>query len=70
MASSSNVKVHVIRLKPYQDIYAELDTYVRLHNLKAAFIMTAVGSVRNATLRMAYAGQDHNEVSSRLVEFG
>ena len=63
--SKSNVKVHAIRIRPGQDLTTELDTYMRVNNLKAAFIMTCVGSVTKAVLRMAHNGQETNEVFRR-----
>jgi len=41
-------------LRPNQDLYKELDEFVRKHDLKAAFIMTCVGSLTRATIRMAF----------------
>jgi hypothetical protein len=41
----SNIKVYVLRLKPNQDLFKELDTFVKEKDLKAAFILTCVGSV-------------------------
>ena len=61
-STSSNLKVYVIRLKPNQDLFKELDAFVRKNDLKAAFIMTCVGSLTKATIRMAYSGMEHNEV--------
>jgi len=60
--ASSNIRVYVLRLRPNQDLNKELDTFVRENNLKAAFIMTCVGSLTKATMRMAYSGQEQNEV--------
>ena len=60
-AASSNLKVYVIRLKPNQDLFKELDAFVRENDLKAAFIMTCVGSLTKATLRMAFGGNIENE---------
>ena len=64
--SNSNLKVYVLRLRPNQDLFKELDQFVRENDLKAAFIMTCVGSLTKATIRMAYSGMQHNEV---LVNF-
>lgn len=60
--SNSNLKVYVLRLRPNQDLFKELDQFVRENDLKAAFIMTCVGSLTKATIRMAYSGMQHNEV--------
>lgn len=61
--SASNLRVHAIRLRPNQDLNQELEKYVKEHDIKAAFIMTCVGSLTRATLRMAYSGAETNEVS-------
>lgn len=42
-----------IRLKPQQDLKAELDQLVRKQSLSAACIVTCVGSLMQATLRHA-----------------
>ena len=59
---SSSMKTYVVRFKPNQDLFKELDNFVRENDLKSAFIMTCVGSLTKATLRMAYSGREENEV--------
>ena len=59
---ASPLKVFAVRFKPNQDLLKELETFVRENNLQAAFIMTCVGSLTKATLRMAHNGQETNEV--------
>lgn len=66
-SGSSNLRTHVIRLRPNQDLYKELDKYVKDNDLKAAFIMTCVGSLTKATLRMAYSGLENNEVFNLIL---
>jgi uncharacterized protein len=58
----SNVKVYAIRLRPNQDLLKELNKFVRENELKSAFVMTCVGSLTKATIRMAYSGREENEV--------
>lgn len=58
----SNLKVYVVRLKPNQDLNRELENFVRENNLKAAFVLTCVGSLTKASIRMAYSGMNKNEV--------
>jgi predicted DNA-binding protein with PD1-like motif len=41
----SNIKVYVLRLRPNQDLHKELDKFVKDNDLKAAFIITCVGSL-------------------------
>jgi predicted DNA-binding protein with PD1-like motif len=53
----------MLRLRPNQDIHKELDDYVRKNGIKAAFILTCVGSVSKAVLRMAHdAEKNSNDV--------
>lgn len=60
--SKSSLKVYALRLRPEQDLYQELDTFVKNNDLRSAFIMTCVGSLTKATVRMAFGGQEENEV--------
>jgi hypothetical protein len=41
-------KTFAFRLHPHQDLPLELETFARAHNLRAAFVMTCVGSLRHA----------------------
>ena len=47
------MRAHVLRLRPNQDLNKELNAFIQEKNLKAAFIITCVGSLKKATLRMA-----------------
>ena len=47
------MQCYPVRLHPGQDIKAELLDFVRRANLQAAFVITCVGSVTSAKLRMA-----------------
>lgn len=42
-----------LRLRPGQDLGFELSRFVRENNLQAGFIVTCVGSLRQAALRLA-----------------
>ena len=61
-ALTSGLKVYALRLKPNQDLHKELEAFVRENDLKAAFVMTCVGSLTRATIRLAYSGMYKNEV--------
>lgn len=50
---ASNTKVHVLRLKPHDDLRLALEDYTRTHQIRAGFIVTAVGSLESAKLRLA-----------------
>lgn len=46
-------RVHAVRLRPGQDLKAELFRFAHEHRIRAGFIVTCVGSLRCAALRMA-----------------
>jgi predicted DNA-binding protein with PD1-like motif len=50
---SSKAKVHVLRLNPGDDLRRSLENSTRDHRLQAGFIVTAVGSLEGAKLRLA-----------------
>jgi predicted DNA-binding protein with PD1-like motif len=54
-----------LRLKPQQDLKAELDAFVVQHQLEAACILTCVGSLSAAVLRFA----DQSEGTSMTGKF-
>lgn len=47
------MKTYALRLRPHQDLRAELEAFAKANDLKAGFIMTCVGSLRHAALRLA-----------------
>jgi predicted DNA-binding protein with PD1-like motif len=47
------MKLHAFRLLPDQDLKEESNKFVKLKNIKAGFILTCVGSLKTATLRLA-----------------
>ena len=47
------MNIYALRLKPNQDLKKELKKFVIDNNIKAAFIITCVGSLKQATLRLA-----------------
>lgn len=47
------MKVFALRLKPDQDLRQSLKTFAEEQNIKAGFILTAIGSLKQATLRFA-----------------
>jgi predicted DNA-binding protein with PD1-like motif len=53
---ASPITVHALRLRPGEDLRAELEAFVRARELAAAFIVASVGSLSVARLR--YAGRD------------
>ncbi|MBI3273881.1 MAG: DNA-binding protein [Candidatus Colwellbacteria bacterium] len=49
------MKTHIFRLRPGQNFREEVDKYVREHNIRAGIILTCVGNLTKAILRMANA---------------
>lgn len=47
------MKAYALRLHPNQDLLLELENFVKIHQLKAACILTCVGSLKKAVLRFA-----------------
>ena len=52
-AVASSLRTYALRLRPGQDVRQELLAFVQQHELKAACVLTAVGSLTTATLRLA-----------------
>ncbi len=59
------MKAHALRLSPDQDLKISLEYYVREHQLRAGIILTCVGSLNGATLRMA----DQNDPTTLAGKF-
>lgn len=47
------MKVFAIRLKPNEDLRQSLKNFAIEHNIKAGFILSAIGSLKKATIRFA-----------------
>ncbi|WP_246285167.1 PPC domain-containing DNA-binding protein [Hymenobacter lapidiphilus] len=52
-AVASPLRTYALRLKPGQDLRRELLAFAQAHSLRAACILTGVGSLTTATLRLA-----------------
>lgn len=62
----SDVKAVTIRLHPGEDLKAQLDDYVKANHLKAACILTCVGSLQQVAIR--FANQSVTEMISGKFE--
>ena len=62
----SNVKAVTIRLHPGEDLKAQLDEYAKANHLKAACILTCVGSLQQVTIM--FANQSVTEMISGKFE--
>lgn len=60
------MKVFAIRLKPDEDLKTSLKSFVEQNNIQAGFILTAVGSLKQAILR--FASQDNYQVFNERFE--
>ena len=49
------MKIHTFRLHPGQDLKLEIDKYTEEHNINASVIVSCVGALTKATIRMAGA---------------
>jgi predicted DNA-binding protein with PD1-like motif len=47
------MKLHAMRLKPLQDLKQSIYQYVQENHIQAGFLLTCVGSLQRAALRMA-----------------
>lgn len=52
------MKTYTFRLKPAQDLFDSIEEFVRDHNIEAGCILSSVGSLTHATLRLA--NRDYN----------
>lgn len=60
------MKVFALRLKPNEDLKQTLKIFALQENIKAGFILTAIGSLKVATIR--FANQDRSTVLSEKFE--
>ncbi len=49
----SKIKAITLRLKPGDDLKMQLDAFINMNKIKAACIITCVGSLKQATIRYA-----------------
>ena len=65
----SPLQCYAFRLHPGQDLYKEIENFVKDNNIKAGFIMTCVGSLQEINIRLANAKEflvkkEHYEITS------
>lgn len=60
------MKIFAIRLKPNMDLQKSLKTFTNYNNIKAGFILTAVGSLKQATIR--FADQNNSKIFNDKFE--
>ena len=47
------MKAHTFRLKPAQDLFDSIEEFVKQNNIQAGCVLSSVGSLTHATLRLA-----------------
>lgn len=68
-AAGSALRVHAVRFGPGQELLGSLQAFVEERRLRAPFVITCVGSVTRATLRLANAtATNTNEVEEGTVQ--
>ena len=60
------MKVFAIRLKPHDDLRQSLKNFVKQEDIKAGFILSAIGSLQKAKIR--FANQDISTVLTEKFE--
>jgi hypothetical protein len=60
------MQVFALRLKPEQDLRQSLKSFAQEQNIKAGFILTAIGSLKQATIR--FANRDASTVLTEKFE--
>lgn len=60
------MKVFALRLKPDQDLRQSIKAFVSEHSIKAGFILTGLGSLKQATIR--FANQNTSEIIAEKFE--
>ena len=58
LGSFSTMSVHAMRLEPGQDLFLEMEKIIKLKDIKAATIISCVGSLKEVNLRF-YPKIDH-----------
>lgn len=53
------MKAHTFRLKPNQDLFDSIEEFVKQNNIQAGCVLSAVGSLTHATLRLANRSSYH-----------
>jgi len=63
------MKTIIFRLKPGNDLKEGIEKVVREHQIKAGFIVTCVGGLEQATVRMAGAKPDAQDIRTFEGDF-
>ncbi|HET6746600.1 MAG TPA: PPC domain-containing DNA-binding protein [Candidatus Saccharimonadales bacterium] len=61
--------IHTFRLKPGADLKTEIENFVKANNIQAGFIVTCVGGLSQACMRMAGALPDKQDIRTYEGDF-
>lgn len=63
------VKIYTFRIKPGNDLKAELEKFVQENHIQAGFIITCVGGLSQVTMRMAGALPEKQDIRTLKDDF-
>jgi predicted DNA-binding protein with PD1-like motif len=63
------MKTIIFRLKPGADLKSSIEATIQQHNIKAGFIVTCVGGLEQAVVRMAGAKPDAQDIQTFKNDF-
>lgn len=63
------MKLHTFRIRPGNDLKSELEKFVKTNSIQAGFIVTCVGGLSQATMRMAGAMPDKQDIRTYEGDF-
>ncbi|HKU18760.1 MAG TPA: PPC domain-containing DNA-binding protein [Candidatus Saccharimonadales bacterium] len=63
------MKTHTFRLKPGNDLKTGIEKFIKTNNIQAGFIITCVGGLSQATMRMAGALPDKQDIRTYEGDF-
>jgi len=63
------MKLHTFRLTPGNDLKTEIEAFVKAHNIQAGFIVTCVGGLQQACMRMAGATPQNQDIRTYEGDF-
>jgi len=63
------MKIYTFRIKPGNDLKSELEKFAKAKDIQAGFIVTCVGGLSQATMRMAGALPDKQDIRTYEGDF-
>jgi predicted DNA-binding protein with PD1-like motif len=63
------MKLHTFRIKPGNDLKTEIEQFVKTHYIQAGFIVTCVGGLSQACMRMAGATPESQDIRTFEGDF-